>query len=168
MHGAKTTRRQAQIVLAAVALGAVSLSPLTATAQNGSRSATRATLDTNGDGILDEQELRASMEAAFARADADGDGYLTAGELGAARMAGDGDRRTRGPGFALGGRRGGETLEERVKRLDTDRDGRVAKQEFLAVPHPLLRLDDGDGRLTRDELERGRDRARKRAGRGVL
>jgi hypothetical protein len=166
MHGAKTSRRQAQRIFTAIALAAVSLSPLTAAAQNGSRTAPRATVDTNGDGVLDAQELHAAMEAAFARADADGDGYLTGGEFGAARMAGDVDRRTRGPGIALGGR-GGETLEERVKRLDTDGDGRVAQQEFLAAPHPLLRFDDGDGRLTREELERGRERARMLAGRGV-
>jgi Ca2+-binding EF-hand superfamily protein len=169
MHGAKTPR-QAHLIFAVFALGAFALCPPMATAQNAPRSATRGTIDTNGDGMLDEQELRASREAAFATADAGGDGYLTVGELEAARMAGDVDRRTRGLGIALGPRgRAAETLAERLERLDTDGDGRVAKQEFLAAPHPLLRLDgDGDGRLTREELERGRERARKLAGRGVL
>lgn len=163
MHGAKK-------LFAGFALAALSLSPFVATAQNGPRGAPRATLDTNSDGVVDEQELRAALEAAFARADADGDGYLVAGELGAARMAGDAERMTRGPRMMPGGRgRGAETIEERLKRLDTDGDGRVAKQEFLAARHPLLRFDaDGDGRLTREELERGRERARKLASRGFI
>lgn len=58
----------------------------------------RATNDSNGDGVLDEQELRAAAKATFAGADADADGYLTIDELSAARMAGDVERRTRGLG----------------------------------------------------------------------
>jgi hypothetical protein len=119
----------------------------------------RATIDSNGDGVLDEQELRAATEATFNIADADGDGYLTAHELGAARMAGDVERRTRGAGALLGAWGShAETAAERFERLDIDGDGRVAKKEFVDAPHPLLRFDaDGDGRVTREEIEQARN-----------
>lgn len=126
----------------------------------------RATIDSNGDGVLDEQELRAAVEATFKTADADGDGYLAEDELGAARMAGDVERRSRGLGPFLGARgRNAQTAAERFDRLDTDRDGRIAETEFVAAPHPLLRFDaDGDGRVTREEIERGLAQARRAAG----
>jgi hypothetical protein len=115
----------------------------------------RATIDSNGDGVLDEQELRAATKATFETADADNDGYLTADELGAARMAGVVERRTRGLGALLCQRgRDAETAAERFERLDADSDGRVAEKEIVDAPHPLLRFDaDGDGRVTREEIE---------------
>lgn len=139
-------------VLLGAALGAV-----TAAAQTVTRGAWPV-VDTNNDGVLDEQELRASREATFERADTDGDGYLTRDESTGARMPGDVERRSRGLGVALGRRFGNaETPDERFERLDADQDGRVSKQEFVDVPHPLLRFDaDGDGRVTREEIEAGR------------
>jgi Ca2+-binding EF-hand superfamily protein len=115
-------------------------------------------MDQNGDGVLDEQELRAAAEMTFKTADANNDGYLTTGEIGAARMAGDVERTTRGPRALLGARgRGAETAAERFERLDADGDGRISQQEFVDAPHPLLRFDeDGDGRVTREEIEQGR------------
>ena len=118
----------------------------------------RATNDSNGDGVLDEQELRAAAKATFAGADADADGYLTIDELSAARMAGDVERRTRGLGVLLGARGcNAETVAERFDRLDADGDGRIAEKELVDAPHPLLRFDtDGDGRVTREEIEQAR------------
>ena len=118
----------------------------------------RATIDSNGDSVLDEQELRAAVEATFESADTDGDGYLTKDELGAARMAGDVERQRRGLGALLGPRgRDAETPAERFERFDANHDGRIAEQEFVTTPHPLLRFDaDGDGRVTRDEIEQAR------------
>ena len=128
-------------------------------AQTAPPRAGRATIDSNGDGALDEHELRAAAEATFETADADGNGYLTAAELGAARMAGDVERRTRGLGALLGPRgRYAETAAERFERLDSDNDGRISRNEFLDAPHPLLRFDvDGDKRVTHEEIERARN-----------
>jgi Ca2+-binding EF-hand superfamily protein len=152
-HFATRVRRR----LASFVLLGSALTAFAAAAQTPSRSAGRATIDLNGDGVLDEQELHAAKVTAFENADADGDGYLTADELGNARMAGDVERRTRGLGALIGRGRGAETAAERFERLDADGDGRIAEKELIDVPHPLLRLDaDGDGRVTREEIERGR------------
>lgn len=140
-----------------VLLGCV-LGPIAAEAQTAPRSAGRATIDRNADGVLDAQELREAKLTTFETADADGDAYLTTDELAAARMAGDVERGTRGLGVLLGGRgRNAETAAERFERLDADRDGRIAEKEFLDAPHPLLRFDaDGDGSVTREEIEQAR------------
>ena len=145
---------------------ACALGVFAAAAQTAPQSAGRATMDANGDGALDAQELRAAAEATFETADADGDGYLTADELNHSRMAGDVERRTRGVGALLAARgRNAETAEERFERLDVDGDGRIAEKEFVDTPHPLERFDaDGDGRVTRDEIERGLAQARKAIG----
>ena len=106
--------------------------------------------------MLDERELRAAAEATFKTADANGDGYLTAEEARAARMAGDVERTTRGLGGLLGAR-GRNAAAERFERLDADGDGRIAENEFVSAPHPLLRFDaDGDRRVTREEIEQAR------------
>lgn len=138
-----------------------------AAAAQSPRAAARGTMDTNGDGALDAQELHAAKVATFERADADGDGYLTAEEAQAARMAGDVERRTRGITVLLPRRvRNAESAEERFERLDADGDGRISEKEFLDAPHALLRFDtDGDGRVTREEIERGQLGALRR---GVL
>jgi EF hand len=167
-HPAPQMPRRAGRGLASLVLLGSALGTFVAAAQTAPQPAGRATIDLNGDGVLDEQELRAATVATFETADADSDGYLTADELSAARMAGDVERRTRGLGPLLGAR-GAETAAERFERLDADRDGRIAEKEFVDAPHPLLRVDaDGDGRVTREEIERGRERTRKALGHGVL
>ena len=142
-------RRVASLLLIGCALGAFAAAPQTVPQP-------RATLDQNGDGVLDEPELRAAAEATFKTADANGDGYLTAEEARAARMAGDVERTTRGLGGLLGAR-GRNAAAERFERLDADGDGRIAENEFVSAPHPLLRFDaDGDRRVTREEIEQAR------------
>jgi Ca2+-binding EF-hand superfamily protein len=160
---ARTPRRTKGGLASLVFLGSV-LATVAVAAQ--APPAGRATMDANGDGVLDEHELHAAKATTFETADADGDGYLTADELRAARMAGDVDRKTRGLGVLLGARgRDAETIAERFERLDADGDGRIAEKEFVDAPHPLLRFDaDGDGRVTREEIEQARDELR----RGVL
>jgi len=154
-------RRAGRFLPALVLLGSA-LGALAAAAQTAPRG-TRAVIDTNNDGVLDEHELRAARAATFERADADGDGYLTADESDAARMAGDVGPRSRGLGGALGRRFGNaETADERFERLDADKDGRISEQEFVDAPHPLLRFDaDGDGRVTREEIEDARKAQRR-------
>ena len=155
-------RRRAGRHLMALALLCSAFGAFTVAAQTAPPRAGRATIDSNGDGALDEHELRAAAETTFETADADGNGYLTAEELGAARMAGDVERRTRGLGALLGPRgRYAETAAERFERLDSDDDARISRNEFLEAPHPLLRFDvDGDKRVTREEIEQARNALR--------
>ena len=84
---ARPQPRKSRLLPAFVLLGAA-LGAVTAAAQTVTRCAWPV-VDTNNDGVLDEQELRASREATFERADTDGDGYLTRDESTGARMAGD-------------------------------------------------------------------------------
>src|SRR5688572_1991547 len=152
-HPAAKRRRRANRGLASLAFLGAMLWSVVADAQTAPHTG-RATIDTNGDRALDEQELRAAVAASFKAADADADGYLTADEARAARMAGDVERMTRGLGALLGARgRNAETATERFARLDADGDGRISQKEFVDAPHPLLRFDaDGDGRVTREEI----------------
>lgn len=112
-------------------------------------------LDANGDGAIDETEIRAMRARAFDRADANGDGVLTEAERSAARerMREAIARRT-----AAAIRLGGAMAERRgamAEAADTNRDGVLSRAEVLAAPMPMMaRLDrDGDGRVTAAELD---------------
>ncbi|HEY8520016.1 MAG TPA: hypothetical protein VIN61_08055 [Gammaproteobacteria bacterium] len=118
-------------------------------------------LDTNGDGVIERDEFEASRRSQFERADADGDGYLSDDELRALPERGGMGGRGHSRGRRWAGRMpdvGGQALA----RHDTDGDGRLSAQEFLAAESPMLRrLDtDRDGRITRQEAESAQARAR--------
>ncbi|WP_191090235.1 EF-hand domain-containing protein [Histidinibacterium aquaticum] len=102
-----------------------------------------AELDTDGDGALSEDELRAPLMDRFAEADADGDGSLTAEEMVAAAEAARAERLA-------------ERMERLVARLDANGDGVLQAEEFTTpAPRPTAfeRLDrDGDGAVSEDEF----------------
>jgi hypothetical protein len=130
--------------------------------------------DTNGDGKLDKKEFiaarTAEMEEAFGRIDANGDGLVDEQEIGQltermreqagrAGMGRGGERRAAAAGSerasegaagrrAEGPRPGGEPdaamAEQFFERMDTDGDGRLSREEYLA----------GAQRL-RDSMRRG-------------
>src|SRR5688572_13769925 len=140
--------RRALPALAATGLTLIAGAAAAQTAPQAGRG--RATLDANGDGVIDQEELRAARRTAFALGDADRDGYLTRDEQTA--VVGDVEARTRGVGLIRRFGGAAETAQERFERLDANADGRISEEEFVAAPHPLLRFDtDGDGRLTRAE-----------------
>jgi hypothetical protein len=102
-------------------------------------------LDTNGDGVLDAQEI-ANAPAALKKLDKNGDGRLTEDEVRPA-MGGRG-----GPGGP-----GGANPEEMVSRLmqfDRDGDGRISKDELPERMAGLMARGDTnkDGFLSKDEL----------------
>ncbi|MBI3951903.1 MAG: EF-hand domain-containing protein [Acidobacteria bacterium] len=93
--------------------------------------------DKNGDGKISRDEFPGPPQF-FDRLDANHDGFITQEEM--ERM-----RREREGRPMLG-----ETL---LQALDTDKDGKVSRQEFAAIVNFFAQLDrDGDSSLTADEL----------------
>ena len=126
-------------------------------------------LDTDRDDVIEKQEIEAARRAMFDRADADNDDYVTGKEIEALREEFSEARgqRMRQREAPEGSR---EALADRVKRLDTDGDGRIAEAEFVAARDPLLQRFDGngDGSITRAEMDEGvaevREQIRQRRG----
>jgi hypothetical protein len=101
-------------------------------------------LDTNGDGIIDANEI-ANATAALKTLDKNGDGRLTVEEY-----IGPWASRTNGPASNSQGRR--PPLPPVVKVLDTNGDGIIDANEMSNAPAALKTLDkNGDGQLTPDE-----------------
>lgn len=108
-----------------------------------------AALDTNGDGVIDAQEI-ANATASLRKLDRNGDGQLTEDEVRPA-MGGRG-----GPGEGPRGP-GGTNADEMVARLmqfDRDGDGRLSKEELPERMAGLMARGDTnhDGFLSREEL----------------
>ena len=122
-----------------------------------------AAMDANKDGFVGRDEVLAAGDRAFDRLDADQDGYVSKEELPAARTR---HRAVATPAAAAGDE---AAREERaatrglrwLERLDTDRDGRVSREEYRTWRASLFdRLDkDKDGKLSPDELRHARGHA---------
>ncbi len=96
--------------------------------------------DTNDDGVVTVEEVRALHDQRFQDADRNGDGALNVAEMREAMMR--------------------EHAERRVQRLDTDGDGRVSTEEYAyPMERRLMMMDrNGDGRLEPVEARRGNGR----------
>jgi Ca2+-binding EF-hand superfamily protein len=101
-------------------------------------------IDANGDGVIGDDEAAAQVESVFLAMDADEDGELTEEEFMAVRM---------GPGDGRNAERQ-KMMQERKKRrfseMDTDKNGKVSKVEFVSAGK--ARFDaadtDKDGKVT--------------------
>lgn len=125
----------------------------TAAAKSVSDAPARASLDKNGDGVIDRAEAGANPRLAqhFDTLDKNKDGKLSADE----RPQRDGRRHGRG----FGGRDGGGQW----KQLDTNQDGRISQAEAAAQPgfqQRFAQMDaNGDGYLDKTDRElRGKQR----------
>ena len=142
-----------------VAVGGIGLSTAASANPRGGNMPAFEDFDTNGDGIITQEEVGAKEAVKFAEFDTNGDGFLDADEL-KDRMLTRGERR-RG-----GGNRGGQgqqghgnperTQTQQQERAQTQQRERTQSQQRermdLAVTHMLQRADaDGDGSLSIEE-----------------
>ncbi len=114
------------------------------------------TLDTNADGVVTVDEIRALEAAKFAEADTNGDGVLDQDELlehAVAQMR----------------ERAGEMLSRMIAWQDKDGDGALSADEMPGdrMGAMLSRVDaDGDGQITAEEYETAISKHRDRGERG--
>jgi len=102
-----------------------------------------ARLDTAGNGYVTRDEYLAAAQGRFARIDVDADGKLTADELA-------GSHRHAKPDGAHG-----DHSQSRFEKLDSNHDGVVTREEFMAAAsEKFAKLDAaGDGKVTAEDIE---------------
>lgn len=106
-----------------------------------------AALDTNGDGVIDAQEM-ANAPAALKKLDRNGDGKISEDEV---RPAFGGRGGPGGPGPASANV---DEIVARMLQFDKDGDGKLSKEELPERMIGMMERGDlnKDGFLTRDEL----------------
>jgi Ca2+-binding EF-hand superfamily protein len=110
--------------------------------------------DKNGDGKLTRDEVPERMQGIFERGDTNHDGILTADELRAmARTQQQPSVEGRGRGEGGRGREGMMRMDPIFSALDTNHDGVIEGDEISNAASALKTLDTNhDGKLTEDEL----------------
>jgi Ca2+-binding EF-hand superfamily protein len=105
--------------------------------------------DANRDGAISRAEFVDARRARFAKMDRNRDGYFSDDDL---------PRMVR--------KRAGEKVDRVVQALDSNRDGRLSRLEFVDGPTRLFDLGDADrnGLIDRYEMDRLRQRAAARRG----
>jgi Ca2+-binding EF-hand superfamily protein len=111
--------------------------------------------DKDGDGFVTKEEFAAGRELMFSQIDANGDGALDQAELDKAHEAFR--QRASESGHQLPPPEG-DHHGRFMKRLDTNEDGKITAEEFVAAGERMFaKLDDnGDGKLAKDEMRHHR------------
>jgi Ca2+-binding EF-hand superfamily protein len=120
-------------------------------------------IDANGDGTINNAELRKAI-AALRKLDADGDGNITLAE--ATPQGGPGFR---GGPFGGGGGDPAQMVDGMIQNLDRNRDGQIGLDEVDERSLGMLsrfRDVNGDGKLSREELMAGMEQMRQQFGGG--
>ena len=121
-------------------------------------------LDVNHDGKLDAADRAAHEGQMFDRADANHDGALSRDEVMAAHQRGPGGDEAAGQGKHRGGREGGSAGGHggmmMLKMADTNKDGAVSRDEFLAAHSQHFAMMDAnhDGQVTQAERKAAREK----------
>jgi EF hand len=92
-------------------------------------------IDTNGDGMISKDEWLAFQEKVFAMLDKDKSGVVDEKEF----MGSSEDEL---PSFATGGYARGLRTKEMLKKIDTDGDGTISKDEWLAFQMKIFDMMD--------------------------
>jgi len=110
-------------------------------------------LDVNKDGKLTKEELPERLADKLMKADADGDGAVTKEELEQARQ-----------------KMAGQFVDKLFERFDANRDGKLTKEELPErIADRIMKADaDGDGAVTKAELQAAREKLGPRPGATVL
>jgi Ca2+-binding EF-hand superfamily protein len=99
--------------------------------------------DANRDGVVTRAEFRDARNRLFDRLDRNNDGFVSQAN-GGGRLA-----RRRG---------GGERMAQLMQAMDSDRDGRLGRREFVEGPSLFDRADrNDDGVVDRREMAEARD-----------
>ena len=111
-----------------------------------------AMIDTNSDGVIGDDEAASRVEGVFLAMDNDGNGEVTMEEYMAVRM-GPGEGRNKDRMAKMQ-----EAKKQRFEAMDTDKDGKVTKAQFLdAGKARFLAADtDKDGKVTPWEFRASR------------
>ena len=113
------------------------------------------TEDTNGDNVLSVEEAQAAAPAIFRSIDRDGKGIVTLEDITAYTVSGSGAETT-WPAEVLAA-----VAKNTLELWDANRDGHVTEQGYTQAAVALLLLadQDGDRRVTREELQQFRGEA---------
>ncbi|GGD45155.1 hypothetical protein GCM10007235_16340 [Pseudoxanthomonas indica] len=106
-----------------------------------------ASMDSDGDGQVSAAEHVAGAKKMFTDMDSDMDGQVSAAEMDAARH----DKAGAKPAMSSA---------DKIKKLDTDGDGRLSASEHAAGSDKMFKAGDsnGDGQLTSAEMQAVHDR----------
>jgi hypothetical protein len=128
--GMRSFRIELLAGIAAIAIGAAL--PLVAEAAgNQKQGGVLEKIDTDKDGKISPQEMKASSDARFTERDANGDGYITRDEMIAAHQ-----------------KRVEKRVDAAIKRMDKDGDGKISKAEHEAAGQKMMeRMNDRKGRM---------------------
>jgi Ca2+-binding EF-hand superfamily protein len=136
------------IVMLALGLAIAGTTTLTfaqATQPAAGKSTRHATIDANGDGVIDRSEAAANPKMAeyFETLDANKDGRITAEE--------------RPQHGGKGGKGGREGMREHMQQLDANKDGRFSREELAGKDRLLQNFGavdaNSDGMLSREEMQ---------------